>query len=375
MTAGTEEAKPRIGVDEFGEYRIDDTVWTMNEIRDHPLFMEDMPSDISDNPHLLGLQSLMYDDKTPEECAEHFRQLGNEAFKMSKNSVATKNALLAYTRGLEMECSDKVLISQLHSNRAAVSMRMGEQDRAVDDCRQAIKADPNNVKAYFRAAKASQELGLTQQALEFCAEAARVAPQDAEVRKLHTFLKSCLEKESATRQEERRAMEAAASATSSTDAAVKAALEGRGVMLGPPLFDLAMYEVRCRVKPAFVDEPGGAVQWPLMFLYDEVNQSDFVEAFDERCCLSEQLQLMFPEDRRVEWDEEGKYVWNRLAVYLEVYLEGSRTKMVRVAAGEPLEAALAGLRVPVCMPIHVLVDNSPAHDVFRQTNEVQEAVR
>merc|ERR1711937_1096062 len=82
--------------------------------------------------------------------------------------------------------------------------------------------------------------------------------------------------------------------------AVADALERRTVKLGPPLFDMAMYEVRCRVRPQFVDSDG-AVQWPLMLLYDEAGQSDFVEAFDERCTLDEQLQLMFPSDRKVEW--------------------------------------------------------------------------
>ena len=101
------------------------------------------------------------------------------------------------------------------------------------------------------------------------------------------------------------------------------------------------------------------VEWPMLMLYDEVNQSDFVGAFDERAALEawplrthfsrplpwfsvgfgwfwvqkrsktmgkrietplldeEQLQLMFPEDRQVDWDEQGKYVWSALVAYLE----------------------------------------------------------
>merc|ERR1712046_461045 len=57
---------------------------------------------------------------------------------------------------------------------------------------------------------------------------------------------------------------------------------------------------------------GSAVVWPLLLLYDETSQTDFVEAFDDRCLLEEQLQLMFPADRKVDWDEEGKYVWHDL---------------------------------------------------------------
>ncbi|CAK0859173.1 unnamed protein product [Prorocentrum cordatum] len=41
------------------------------------------------------------------EMAEHFRKLGNEAFRLSTGKIASQNALLAYTKeGLEMECKD-----------------------------------------------------------------------------------------------------------------------------------------------------------------------------------------------------------------------------------------------------------------------------
>ena len=29
------------------------------------------------------------------------------------------------------------------------------------------------------------------------------------------------------------------------------------------------------------------VEWPMLLLYDEANQSDFVAAFDERCALED----------------------------------------------------------------------------------------
>merc|ERR1712013_385036 len=100
---------------------------------------------------------------------------------------------------------------------------------------------------------------------------------------------------------------------------------------------------------------GEAVHWPLLMLYDETSQSDFVETFDNRCALEDQLQLMFPEDRPVEWDEEGKYAWNRLVCYLECYMadEGDESKLLRVATDAALLESLHGLRVPPCLVFHV----------------------
>merc|ERR1719450_1954436 len=100
-------------------------------------------------------------------------------------------------------------------------------------------------------------------------------------------------------------------------------------------------------------------------LYDEYSQSDFVESFDDRCALDDQLQLMFPSDRPVEWDEQGKYAWDRLVAYLECYdsFEGSSkdTKMLKLSLDACLQEQLVGLRVPPCLVLHVFVDRSPAH--------------
>mmetsp|Transcript_110255 Transcript_110255/g.299079 ORF Transcript_110255/g.299079 Transcript_110255/m.299079 type:complete len:380 (+) Transcript_110255:106-1245(+) len=352
----------RYGEDEFGEYRIDDRVWTMNEIRDHPLFMEDVPRDISDNPELLALQSLVYDGNTDEEMAEHFRKLGNEAFRLSTGKIASQNALLAYTKGLEMECKDGTLNSQLYSNRAAVSLRVGEYQKAVDDCRRAILQDPANIKARFRGAKASEALGLTSQAIRFCDGALALSPAEKEVLQLRERLARQLAKEEKGRQDTRQAERGVAMAQNVSDAAAVGQLEGRGLSLGPLLYDVGMYVAYGKPKPKTASD-GGAIEWPMLMLYDEVSQSDFVETFDERCTLGEQLQLMFPPDRPVEWDSEGKYQHTQLVVFLEFFAEaeGVETRMARVDLDAPLADALARVeRVSPCLPLHVLVRHSPA---------------
>merc|ERR1711924_511628 len=235
------------------------------------------------------------------------------------------------------ECEDKALISVIHSNRAAVSIRLGEFAKAVDDCRTAIEADPSNVKALFRAGKASEELGLYGQAAGFCNEALRLAPADPQVRKLHASLKEHLGR----LEEERKRKEAAAKAAERLKEACSAelleALKPRALTLGPPLFDISLYAYRGPVVPKVVD---GSVHWPIIFLYDEYGQSDFIESFDESCELQEQAQLMFPEDRQVDWDEEGKYVWHKLVAYLEVFDDESKqedaTKMIKLPMDEPV---------------------------------------
>merc|ERR1712232_1174997 len=122
---------------------------------------------------------------------------------------------------------------------------------------------------------------------------------------------------------------------------------------------MAMYALQAPPMPKMICD-SSSIEWPLVFLYDETNQSDYVESFDERCALEQQFELMFPSDRHVEWDEEGKYVWDRLVAYLEVHSgEGRSTELIQVATAMPLEEALNGQHLSPCLVFYVLVAGSP----------------
>lgn len=360
------------GEDEFGKYRKNEEVWTMNEIRDHPLFMEDMPRDISDNPHLLALQNLVYDGQTPEEMAEHFKKLGNDAFRLvPATPISAQNALALYTKALEMECDNKALNSQLYSNRAAVSARLKEYERAVNDCRVAVRLDAENHKASYRAAKASEALGLTSQALTFLQHTLRHKPDEKEVLDMKKRLRVRLDNEDKNREGVRKVIAKAAEEQRFADLTATKALEERSVYLGPPMWDVNQYTRGAPPRPRLAHDgeengDGCAVVWPILMLYDETSQSDFVESFDDRCALVDQLELMFPADQPIEWDEEGKYTLERLIAYLECYAaeDGSNTRMIHLTMDETLQDQLKGRRVPPCLVLHVFAAKTPAHEHF-----------
>lgn len=351
--------------DEFGEYSVLQP-WTLNDFREHPLFMkpEDVPADISLNPHLEGLRQLLYADEPPADMAEKFRQMGNDYFRETPTDLSTQNALLCYTRGLEMDCGDKALESQLYSNRSAVSLRLEEYSKAVDDARFALKLDPSNVKAHFRAARASKELGLTAQGLKFVDAALRLQPGDKQLGDLRKTLQQMLKKEDAAREAARRADEEASRDRAADGETVRKLLAKRGITLGKPLYDVAMYAQQGggNLVPLQSSEEE-ALQWPCVFVYDEHGQSDFVAVFDERCALEDQLEEMFPALGTVDWDQEGKYVWDRLSAYLE-YWEQNESRVKRVDTTEALAPQLEGLRVSACLVFHILVRDSPAEGSF-----------
>jgi len=318
------------------------------------------------------MQSMVYDGQSQEEMAEHFKKLGNDAFRMvPQTAVANQNALACYTRALEMESKDKAVNSQLYCNRAAVSLRVKEYEKAVNDCRQALKIDADNHKASYRAAKASEAQGLTAKALMFCTDALRNS-EDKEIRMMKIRLTDRLKSEESGRQDDRKVLVKAAEELRFADLTATNALQERAVHLGPPMWDLTHYTRSVPPRPRLArtgeeeQGDGKAVIWPLLMLYDESSQTDFVESFDDRCALEDQLQLMFPADRHVDWDEEGKYTWDRLVCYLECYQaeEGKDTRNMRVKTDECLQDQLHGHRVPPCLVFHVFVADTPAHAHF-----------
>ena len=114
--------------------------------------------------------------------ADQLKAAGNKALQGGDSREAVK----LYTQGIEAASAVKdivagTLLSQLYSNRAAVNLTLSKFMEVVDDCRRAISADPTNVKAYYRATKASMSLDLFQQACDFSESALKQDSSHAEL--------------------------------------------------------------------------------------------------------------------------------------------------------------------------------------------------
>jgi len=153
--------------------------------------------------------------------AEAHKLKGNEKLK-ANTKTAAREALECFTTGLEVRCSDNVLNAQLYSNRAHVRILLRQWVEAVDDCRKAIDSDPKNMKAYWRAAKASLNLDLCKNGVAFCDAGLRIQPGDTELMKLKS---SCVEK--LETQQRRKAEMAAASSSQEFNADEAMAVQER----------------------------------------------------------------------------------------------------------------------------------------------------
>lgn len=157
--------------------------WSADEIESHPLFMTSLASD-ADNPHIMALQNVLYSDESPAGLCKSFREQGNEALKRG----LLDDAIECYQRAMLHGCDDDSVISLVHSNLAQAYLQKNDYTKCVDQCNLAIQRNKANIKAYYRAAVASEKLGLFAQGMTFSTQGLQVNKDNAELSHLLTKL-------------------------------------------------------------------------------------------------------------------------------------------------------------------------------------------
>lgn len=154
---------------------------------------------------------------------------------------------------------------------------------------------------------------------------------------------------------------------------LEVALQSRDVELGPKLYD-GMYNGKVEFRD-------GGLWYPVLFLYDEMMQSDFVASASEKTCLDDHFCVMFPDGRNAEWDERGIYKNGRLVAFLEVLSDEKRnvpdwekpdpederpTKMLPLPVTTTLQDAVKGKTLPGMIVVHVFVMKTAALREFKE---------
>ena len=156
------------------------------EVESIPLFMEEAEFQAAEgNDTVEALKAVMDEQTTPETLADEAKEKGNAELK--KGVSHRPVALQRYGEALAYKCSDQKLNSVIYANRAHVHMLNRNWGKALSDCKSAIDADKENVKAYFRAAKCCNAMHKAQYAMLFAEKGLRRdkgnAPLKAELKK------------------------------------------------------------------------------------------------------------------------------------------------------------------------------------------------
>ncbi|XP_069848847.1 tetratricopeptide repeat protein 4 [Dipodomys merriami] len=280
-----------------------------------PLFMKKAPSEIDpkENPDLACLQSIIYDEeRSPEEQAKTYKDEGNDYFKEKDY----KKAVISYTEGLKKKCADPDLNAVLYTNRAAAQYYLGNFRSALSDVTAARKLKPSHLKAIIRGALCHLELKHFAEAVSWCDEGLQI---DAKEKKL-IEMRSKADKLRRTEQRDVRKAKLKEKKEQNQNEALLQAIKARNIKL---IFEAAD-EDEDSVSSGLSENPYGArlsldgqgrLSWPVLFLYPEYAQSDFISAFHEDSRFIDHLMVMFGE--MPSWDSERKYCPDHLEVYFE----------------------------------------------------------
>ncbi|KAF3943847.1 hypothetical protein CMV_029629 [Castanea mollissima] len=232
------------------------------------------------------------DDLEAIEALKHstaleLKENGNQYVKMGKKHYS--DAIDCYTRAINQKVLSDSEQSILFSNRAHVNLLLGNYRRALMDAEEAIKLCPTNVKALYRAAKASLSLNLLVEVKSFCEKGLEHDPNNKELKKLA--------EEIDLRRLEHEQREAQVSRAVAGAKDLVSAIEDRGLKIGKAMFQ----ELTGLRKPTL--DNNNILHWPVLLLYAEVMSSDFIEDF--YTCPP------------LPWDKESNYTRESIELYYE----------------------------------------------------------
>uniref|UniRef100_A0A803LAD2 Uncharacterized protein n=1 Tax=Chenopodium quinoa TaxID=63459 RepID=A0A803LAD2_CHEQI len=182
---------------------------------------------------------------------------GNEYVKKGKKHY--KDAIDCYTRAINQKGLGESETSVLFANRAHVNLLLGNNRRALEDAEQAVKLSPTNVKAIYRAAKASFALDMLKEAITYCEQGLELSPDNEDLKKLVKLASGKLAEREKHEAEVAKALRGAKDLLS--------AFEDRGLKIGK-----AMFRELTGLKKPVLDK-SKILHWPVVLLYPEVGSS------------------------------------------------------------------------------------------------------
>ncbi|SMR55920.1 unnamed protein product [Zymoseptoria tritici ST99CH_3D1] len=320
----------------------------LQELNRVPLFMtslDETDGEGGENMLLEAIKAIAFEG-TPLEVATNFREQGNEAArtKLWKDAREFYTKAIQAVRGqvkttsAEGEAQPRVeeiedpaeeakkmraLEEACLTNRALCNLEMKNYGATNRDAAAALRLNPKNIKAWYRAASACFALDKLPEALDACTSGLSFDPANASLLALNKKIESRTS-HLASLESARLAREQAAQTKESI---LRTALTARGI---PPIRKTDSPPEMEDAEISLVDpaDPSSRLQFPVLFLYPLHAQTDFVKAVNELETLGHHLEYLLP----VPWDEKGEYATKE---EVECYMETKGGGLIK--AGKKLE--------------------------------------
>ncbi|NWI74050.1 TTC4 protein, partial [Dryoscopus gambensis] len=247
---------------------------------------------------------------------------GNEYFKEKDYG----RAVAAYSEGLRRRCGDAELDAVLLANRGAAHFHLGNYRSALNDAIQAKKLKPTHLKAIIRGALCHMELKNFSEAIAWCEEGLQIDSKEKKLVEMRakadklkgeelrgTFLG--IQTDFSTRCQGRAVLGTDLLCERNIKLVLEPSDEEEEVSDGLAEISLDGFHSDSATGAKVHLDADGNLNWPVLFLYPEHEQTDFTVAFHENSRFIDHLMVMFAE--LPPWDLEKKYLPNNLELYFE----------------------------------------------------------
>ncbi|KAF2773663.1 TPR-like protein [Teratosphaeria nubilosa] len=305
------------------------------EMKKIPLFMTSLdPDDTGENNEQLeAIRALAYEG-TRAEIADNFRNQGNDcvgqkqyrdardfytqALQALKAPRQTPEDSESDARVVEIEDEEveekkeRSIEEACYANRALCNLEMKNYGSCQRDCAAALRLNPHNVKAYYRAANACLALDKTDEAIDASRTGLLYGPNNSALKLLLDRTEQ--RKNQLLLQAQERKARIAAERERNTN--LQAALRERNILTRETSATPDMEDaVISLTDPKNINS---TLTFPVILLYPLAAQSDFIKAFAEDDPLADHLEYILP----VPWDESGEYCKDSVECYMETATAG-----------------------------------------------------
>ncbi|XP_060078173.1 tetratricopeptide repeat protein 4-like [Ylistrum balloti] len=290
----------------------------LDKLMRHPAFAKEVDFSQPLHPAMEGLMRLKYEDEDPTARAESFKEDGNVEFKKKRYDIAIDN----YTEGIKCECPDRQLNAVLYSNRAAAQSFRGNYKSALHDCIFARKFNSTHMKAIVKGAQCCMEMKRYNEVGRWCFAGLLVEPKNEKLLEMKQKADKLLKKQ----ERDKRKEDAKERKEQAEEMNLIKEIQSRGIqMAGLKLTDskihpslLTNLELPNSGNAKVHIDTDNKLVWPVLFMYPEHQQTDYIEAFKEDDRFIDHIQNMFgPHVEPAPWDTERKYIQENIQVYFE----------------------------------------------------------
>ena len=243
------------------------------ELEQHPLFMTKQPDELS--PIVEAMQQLKYgeDDNSKDELAQNYKEDGNRHFKLKKYRLANQ----FYTAAIDQKAKSKELNSILYANRSASNFYLENYRSSLLDALRSVELNFSNEKAVKRVIQCLTKLEKYDELIKF------IDNNESNLANLGELRKDAEEKWKIKQRDERKVK-----LKERNENELKNAYQNR------ILDELNKRKIRFKlnnlfdvIHPAAADckmyfNEDGSINFPVLFVYPEVANCDFIAKFNEK---------------------------------------------------------------------------------------------